>query len=283
MSLLMLLAISVVGQANPTKEANADQDRVAAERLAYMKTSAKTYEFLVGEEKQRQCELVAEPLLRWNNPIAEEHDAALFLWTDGGRPVAAAQFFARDTLWMHEFQSLWPGRFSAQRGTDKWWQPARPGLAFQRLGDVPEPAATAGQRLAQMRTLAGQFTASVEFQYEGSSRYELRLLSRPIYRYGGKEAEALDGAIFAFVQGTNPEVLLLVESRETKDGARWHFACAAMTSYPAEATRDGKQVWSVPKQEVPTKDPTGNYYFLSFREPAIDQKVTGQQVEKPKP
>ena len=52
-----------------------------------------------------------------------------------------------------------------------------------------------------------------------------------------------DGTLWALVQGTNPEVLLLVESRLGGDNTlRWNYAFAAMTSYPAEAKRIRRQV-----------------------------------------
>jgi hypothetical protein len=113
-----------------------------------------------------------------------------------------------------------------------------------------------------MRTVAESFTASVEFQYENPSHYELRLLARPLYRYGSADGKVLDGTLWAFVQGTNPEVLLLVESRSGRDiTLRWNYAFAAMTSYPAEAKHKGKSVWKVGRQPIPTPDARGPYLF----------------------
>jgi hypothetical protein len=113
-----------------------------------------------------------------------------------------------------------------------------------------------------MRTIAESFTASVEFQYGNSTHYELRLLPRSLYRYGSAEGEVLDGTLWAFVQGTNPEVLLLVETRPGRGKSlQWNYAVAAMTSYPAEATRRGKRVWHVDRQPIPTPTTRGPYLF----------------------
>jgi hypothetical protein len=127
-----------------------------------------------------------------------------------------------------------------------------------------------------MRALAESFTASVEFQYDKESHYELRLLSRPVYRYGSAQGTPLDGTLWAFVQGTNPEVLLLVESRPAPDQTlRWNYAVAAMTSYPAEAKRNGKSVWRVDRQPIPTPTSTGPYIFR-YDVPTGDSKATSR-------
>ena len=61
-----------------------------------------------------------------------------------------------------------------------------------------------------MRRLARQFSASVNDDKFG--RQQLRLLSKPLYSYGKAGSQVLDGAIFAFAKGTNPEVLVLIEA-----------------------------------------------------------------------
>ncbi len=127
-----------------------------------------------------------------------------------------------------------------------------------------------------MRTVAESFTASVEFQYDKDSHYELRLLPRPLYRYGSAEGKTLDGTLWAFVQGTNPEVLLLVESRPAPDQTlRWNYAFAAMTSYPAQARRNGKTVWKVERQPIPTPTTQGPYIFR-YDVPTADGKSSSR-------
>jgi hypothetical protein len=206
--------------------------------------------------------LIPDPVLRWSNPVAQEEDAGLFLWTRQGRPEAAAQFFVRKNLWMHEFQSLSESSFTVDSGGQTIWAPSKAGLIFHVEPESRPSEGDAIRRLRQMRTVAESFTASVEFQYEHESHYELRLLSRPLRRYGSAEGKVLDGTLWAFVQGTNPEVLLLVESRPGRDNTlRWNYAFAAMTSYPAEAKRNGKSVWKVDRQPIPTPSTRGPYLF----------------------
>ena len=69
---------------------------------------------------------------RWTNPVAEEEDAALFLWTRDGRPEAAAQFFVRKDNWMHEFQSLSAKGFAVEWDGREIWAPEKPGVTLAR-------------------------------------------------------------------------------------------------------------------------------------------------------
>jgi hypothetical protein len=229
--------------------------------LAVMKAAATRYRFRSGAADGPML-LTPDPVLRWSNPVAQEEDAGLFLWTRQGRPEAAAQFFVRKNLWMHEFQSLSERPFTVEWNGQTIWAPRKAGLVFAVAPESPPPDDNAIGRLRQMRAVADSFTASVEFQYENTSHYELRLLTRPVYRYGSAEAHVLDGTLWAYVQGTNPEVLLLVEARPGRDNSlRWHYAFAAMTSYPADAKRNGRSVWNVGRQPIPTPDARGPYLF----------------------
>ena len=251
---IALAALILPGQAATDKEPDAAK-AAAAGRLAVMKAEAARYRFRAGPGAAGTLELHPEPLLRWTNPVADEEDAALFLWVRGGRPEASAQFFVRKDNWMHEFQSLARGPFEVEWGGRVVWSPAAPGVRFRALPGGPPPGKTAAERLRQMREIAGTFAASVEFRYAGESRYELRLLPRPVYRYGG-QGDPVDGAVWAFVQGTNPEVLLLIEA-----GPDWQYALAPMTSYAAEVTRAGRSLWKVDRQPIPTPTATGVYLF----------------------
>ncbi|HVW38265.1 MAG TPA: hypothetical protein VHB99_13210, partial [Pirellulales bacterium] len=83
---------------------------------------------------------------------------------------------------------------------------------------------------------------------DDSDREELRLLPRPLYRYETDRHEAaggdvLDGAVFAFVMGTDPESLLLIESTKQGDAAKWQYAFVRRTSGELEGRHRGQVVW----------------------------------------
>ena len=56
------------------------------------------------------------------------------------------------------------------------------------------------------------------------SEWELRLMPTPLLRYSSATNKIIDGALFAFAQGTNPEALVLVEAVETVNGRAWRAA-----------------------------------------------------------
>jgi hypothetical protein len=258
-----LFMLALIGSAaDPQAEAKPGVTRSArADRLEVMKDAASRYRFRPGAG-EGATHRIDEPLLRWSNPVAQEEDAGLFLWSRRGRPEAAAQFFVRKNVWMHEFQSLSESPFDVDWTGRTVWAPMQAGVTFHLAPEGGPPDSSPVRRLRQMRAVAESFTASVEFQYEGTSHYELRLLTRPLHRYGSAEGSVVDGTLWAFVQGTNPEVLLLVETRPAPDSTlRWHYAFAAMTSYPAEAKHNGKSVWKVDRQPIPTPTTRGPYLF----------------------
>ena len=258
-------AIAVLIATSPLSGRGAEPEE-AAERLKFMMESAAVYDVFVEPQRAEKLSLRTEPLLRWNNPVSDVKDGTVYIWTDReGRPHAAAQVFlaaGSDTLWLHEFQSLSEGMFTFQRGGRAVWSPRKAGLQMIPLADVPEPAESAARRLVQMRNIARQFDASDDF--EGKSRWQLRLLSKPLVRYGGAQSRMIDGALFAFAHGTDPEVLLLLEARETDAGVRWHYGLAPMTGYAVKAYRTGTEIWSKPHRQPPF-DPRSPFFILEYR------------------
>src|SRR6185436_15880974 len=117
------------------------------------------------------------------------------------------------------------------------------GLKFAPLEGAAKPAGAAPQRLLQMRRLAKDFSATKK-ERDGNQQ-ELRLLPQPIYRYAAPKEDILDGGLFTFVQGTDPELFLLLEVRGKEDAARWGFAAARMNSVEFHLRRQDREVWSV--------------------------------------
>ena len=54
------------------------------------------------------------------------------------------------------------------------------------------------------------------------------------------------GALFTFVEGTDPEVFLLLEARVRDKGPTWHYALARMNSCEFRVAQGGREIWSVP-------------------------------------
>ena len=92
-----------------------------------------------------------------------------------------------------------------------------------------------------MRALAQEFHAFFDVPEDHT---ELRLLPQPLYRYQTKGPDLLDGALFAYVLTTDPEVLLAIEDRPVDGVPTWHYAFARMSMVNLRARHKGRDVWS---------------------------------------
>jgi hypothetical protein len=264
--ILATITLALAGQAPAEKKVATDPN---AQRLELMKESVRSYELTKAGDRPPAVKLQEDPAFRLgkqaNGGILE---GAIFLWTDEvGRPEAAAQVFLHryagrpDGEWHHEFTSLSTGTFTAAHGDVPRWSPKEAGVDFKPVPDAPKPAATASQRLRQMRTIADDFRAEDNF---GNVRWEaLRMLSTPIARYGKPGGTPEDGALFAFVEGTDPEVFLFVEARPGKRGLEWQYAMAPMSCWPLKAERKGQVVWSLPLRR--TDDASKPFFDRVYR------------------
>lgn len=232
--LALTIALGTLGQGGKT----ADSEDSAA-RLAIMKKSLSIHTLRASDDSKAAYRLKAEPVFRFNNPVGAVSDGAIFLWLDeNDRPAVAVQVY-KTTVgnWEHAFASL--ATDPVKLGT--LWSPARPGVAFKPIPNAPKPAETAEQRLVQMRSLSKEFAAAMDLDFK--TRHNLRLLSKPLARYGKAGSGVLDGALFAYVLTTDPEVYLLIEAREGKAGPEWQYAFAPEASAPIHCSCKGAPVW----------------------------------------
>jgi hypothetical protein len=219
-----------------------------AGRLAFMRGSLEKDEVRPADDPKTVYRLRPDPVLRFNNPAGTVKDGAVFVWVgESGRPVAAVQVFHHNLTgnWHQEFSSLSDVPLSAGR----LWGPTPAGVEFKPIPEAPAPAAAPEQRLRQMRELARGFVA--EDAFETKTKFEkLRLLTTPFLRYGESGTSVLDGALFAFVSATDPEVYLMIEARRSEGGYEWQYAFAPSTIYPVRGVLKGREVWSLPYREA---------------------------------
>ena len=246
-----------------------DDSEVADERLQFMTAAAKSFEFL-ADETTDPFVLRAEPLMRWSNPISNLADGGLFLWTEGGRPAAVVKFYQKtDGTWLHNLQSLATRSFSAKRDGRLVWRPREPGVTFRPIPDAPTPAKSSAQRKLQLRRLARGF--HLEELYQDEDVWQLRRLTTPLTSYQSASTGVLDGALFAYVVGTNPEAVLTIEAHESSttgaDERVWMYALAPLTGYAVTAKHDGVEVWSAERRRLnrPMTEPYTSGYFQSGR------------------
>jgi hypothetical protein len=192
-----------------------------------------------GTEARR----LAQPVLRWWQPVRGGDDGALYIWVREGRPAAALTFFT--FKWpdgtrsiVHEKASLSIEPLEATWRGNSVWRTSKPGVAFWPVPDTAAPAGSAPARLRQMVALVREFSANT-IDYKGS-QWPLRPLFKPLYRYEGDT----DGALFAWVQGTDPEAFILLEARTAGSDSRWEFAVARFTDLEIHIRYQGREVFS---------------------------------------
>lgn len=89
---------------------------------------------------------------------------------------------------------------------------------------------------------------------------ELRLMSQPIYRFAADKSGIIDGALFAFAEGTDPEALLLLEAvRGAGESLAWRYTLARMTSRPIEVKVDDRSIWSAEGYWANPRSPSDPY------------------------
>ncbi len=247
-------ALEVPGQDQaekaPAREAMAG-DKPLGKRW---KREAAEYRLTLKTTPETVLSLQTESALDWTNPIRISGGVAL-VWVADGQPQAFACFFRYQ--WdgrvqeAHEFHSLATVPLVASLDARPLWHPVGPGIKPVPIPGAPRPAATAAERLRQMRELTREFRASVDLEKGATA---LRRLSQPLYRYESRS----DGAIFAFVLATDPEVLLLIDERPAEGGPAWHYAFARMSNHSLAAKHRDRVVWEVPVDANDT-DPAKPY------------------------
>jgi len=212
-----------------------------------------------GEELP--LKLDATPVLRYTDPGGITTDASIWVWGGPGRPaIMAGVFFLtqenREPKWSCELLSLADGRVAVSSKVGWSWAPEKGELKWFAIKDAPGDSDRL--RLRQMKEIAGRYEVTTS---EGTVKSQLRLMVQPLYRYADQQRGLIDGAIFSYAAGTNPEALLVIECRESQDAAAWHAAFARFGANACQARQDEVVVWECPAvQKWDAKEP----YFSQF-------------------
>ncbi|HTU23134.1 MAG TPA: hypothetical protein VMG10_34180 [Gemmataceae bacterium] len=216
-------------------------EELAGQRMQFMKTALSRYTVQVGKSKEPAK--VGDPCLRWTNPIAGAPDGIVAVYAhEGGRPAALGQLFLNDEKqWCNEFTIIAENDVAIKRSDRLFWKPSEYVCKLTDLPRSPRPSDKPVLRLAQMRSIAGDFSV---ISYFRGNKHGLRLLRQPVYRYSEK-GKILDGALFVFVLGTDPDCGLLLEAYQDKKGSHYRYALAPITVFKLEVRYKDDLVWSV--------------------------------------
>jgi hypothetical protein len=193
-------------------------------------------------------------VLRWRNATrgTQVAEGVFVLWVNKGRPEASASVYPWEGDLYHAFVSLSrDAKLVAREAGRVIWSPETPGVQFHDIPGAPAPADTPAARLRQMKALAERFKVTMTgWKADKSDREELRVLPKPLYRYErgestGPDPDWIDGEVVGFVQGTDPEAVLLLEAVRQGGRPRWQYAFARATAGGLEARLDRMVVWEV--------------------------------------
>jgi len=245
----------------PAQANSSAGDRQQKKWNDFYATQAASYAINVADDLTQQLMLRPEPVLFWSNNIrGGETNGSVFVWTRDGRAEVVGTVFSyldrsdpRQRFIAHSFHSLSRSPLQAMLAERKSWSIDVPGIEPQRLDEAATPASTAQLRLVQMREIARQFRA---FTYLENVEHELRLLPQPIYRQPDKVGDVLDGALFAFVTDSDPELLVLIEARLHGDRIGWQYAPARFTDLTVKLRHNEAKVWAYERGSAPAQPKT---------------------------
>ena len=238
-----------VNEEAPDSVTQTNYDEATVKRLLqpYYVREAAACEFYLDDERQERLKLQDRPLLTWTN--TNNFTGAVFIWLFRGRPemigcIGSRQFSPGVSRVFHEFHSLSLQPLQpVTLSNGQQWTLKKPGLTMAPVDAADPPADSERQRLTQMRNLAREFHG---WMTVNDNAWELRLLPQPIFRYQAPDRGVIDGAIFALVwNGTDPEVLLMLEERERDGTPAWHYGLARFNFRELWVNRFEKEIWRV--------------------------------------
>lgn len=203
-----------------------------------------------------KVERMADPIYIYTDPARDFPYGAVWAWGRAGRPIAllsiaAEQKSAMEPLWLCELTSTAPGLVSVGVPGGLRWNASKAGLVLRSLPKQQVPAADAAGRLRQMKELARRIKAFEIYMSRRATvpeRFDLRLLPQPVHRYSDPSAGLIDGGLFLFAYGGNPEIVLAIEARRSAGSdPAWSYGFARMAAAELHASLDGVEVWTQPK------------------------------------
>lgn len=273
---LLLMSQSVIphpSRAEMPQESESDPDTEQSDsplRRLFRESLKWDQVFLNDQSADSMTQRVA---MRWANNARGSASGLTVLYVADGHPEVVCSIYPWDKHLVHEYDSLSRNRPIVKRDGRVAWEPDKPGVNFKTIPAAEPPGETAVARLRQMKALSREFSSTMlGWKADRSDREELRLLTQPLYRYECHRDDILDGAVFAFTQGTDPESLLLLEAVKAKEGYEWQFAFVRNTSGELEGRYQSNPVWHADRFPV-SNDPKSVHFSL-YR--PLDASVLGE-------
>ncbi|WP_068134817.1 hypothetical protein [Roseimaritima ulvae] len=229
------------------------EDEAASWKAYYQQRAADDYELTWGKDEQ-PLRLRSKAIVNWTNPLEQgQIHGSTFVWEHGGRPVVVGQLFsyltsAGQRSYCHVFSTLTDKQVIGKRHEEVFWQPKLPEKTdWHAFKPAITPAKNPAGRRLQLRRLARQFEAYTEEASRG--KRVLRLLPEPLYRSDATLTN-YDSGLFAYVVGTDPELLILIETDLAQDAPVWRYRFVQSTQSTTVAALNGQEVYRYEKSQA---------------------------------
>jgi len=234
------------------EEANKDSKEPSATRRAAEQLVDTIQLQIRSDGKWSKVNRLEQPLLLYTDDTRFNDRGSLWAWCDKGRPLALFEMFQKvddRTIWVVGITNTSGGKLRASRGGAPWWLENDSAIEFKDIPSAPPVAADKMLRQRQVKLLAQKFTTH-EIYNPKNTRYDLRRLERPLHTYRDEAGGIVDGAMFAFANGTNPEIILFIEARMDRKGKSspvWQYGLGRSGNAELHLEHDGKEVFSAPR------------------------------------
>jgi len=288
--LLVVLAACVTSSSAVAQ----DSSKSTAARRKYIDHLTAEFRFTTEDESKRILSRSENSVLQWSWPRNGFTDGHTYVWVSNGRPqvIGGAFLIPAEKQAYYEFVSVADAALTCQRNGETVWTPPAVELPWWEIPDAPRLAETPRAKAGQMRAIARQFRGVARMgppRYEPGARWELGLLTSPIYRYSGAGRDVLEGAIFVWAMGTDPQLLLLLEAQQREGATHWRAAFTRLSGFELAASFGEKEIWTSPKIENGhAKDSTWHLSqpldaTLLFADEGADKRSQGSSLESFQP
>lgn len=251
------LILAIIVAALPTPEASGQEGKSPEELKVEAETAeARSIEelgfwkFNSGKSADQELKLNKSPVLRWTNPTVGRVYGTVYLVTNDNRPtmiISPYKWFKPYRSLEVECLSVASSEVEARRNGKVVWAATKPGVEWKAVPGEPAVGKTPLERQRQMKQLAQDFTAELVDQRsnESGEKLQLRQLTQPIFKYESAAQHIVEGGVFAYVVGTDPEVFLLLEAYESDGKSQWRYGAARMNSDQLTVKYRNEDVWHV--------------------------------------
>ncbi len=231
-----------------------DAAKSTAEKFAYIEHLTSEFRITSAGERAKSLTRGQKSILQSSWSRNGFTDGQTYVWGSGGRPqvIGGAFLVPSEKSAYYEFVSLSPQPLICKLKEEDVWTPPAVDLSWQAISTAPNPAETPQARLTQLRSISRQIAGVARMgppRYAEGSRWELRLLTTPIYRYADETERVLDGAVFVMSMGNDPQLLMLLEAQQEQGKSAWRVAFARLSGFELVASMGDEEIWNSSKVE----------------------------------